>query len=631
MKNRIVALIAPFAALASGCGDVDSNMGATTIPHVRTIVAERTTSFTDAFAEEGIDVIVPEVASTTITEAKKSKSNPVLVRSFRGLNQREQRNANVPAGQAPHPEHEREPPDQALCVGNGFVVEGVNHAVRVRNTNGQPLSAPLSLNDFFDREPMVQGNDPNDPFDDVFGPVIVDPTCYFDKPTQRWFFAAVTREREPDGFPNGGSFLELAVSNSSNPLGPWTIYDIHAENDGTNNTPDHDCFGSDICYADFPHIGADQNGIYVTVDEFSFIFDGFEGANVYAFAKQNLVSLPSSVTLTLFRTKNVVDSDGDNTPDQSGQTLWPAVSPGNQYECDAGGAQYFLSSNANQKPFGETPESDQLIVWALTNTASLNTATPNLVLHHKVETVNTYRVPPLADQKNGPTPLRECLNDGADGGCKNFFFPELPQTSEELIAFSAGDARILTLTFANNKLWGALNTGISIGTEERVGAAWFILDPTVSPFGVSASVIKQGVLALPRNNVVYPSIAVTKSGRGVMAFSLSGKDHWPSAGYASIDAVSGVGAIQIAAEGVGPLDGLSGYSAFVFGAIPSRRFGDYGAAVADGNDVWIASEYIAQKCNLQTYIDTLGSCGNTRTLRANWATRITQLRVMGPP
>ena len=109
-----------------------------------------------------------------------------------------------------------------------------------------------------------------------------------------------------------------------------------------------------------------------------------------------------------------------------------------------------------------------------------------------------------------------------------------------------------------------------------------------------------------------------------MAFTLVGSDFYPSAGYATVTD-SGVSAIHIAAAGAGPADGFSGYKLpnYPFPARP--RWGDYGAAVAVGNNVWIASEYIAQSCSFATYEKTNFRCGNTRTALANWATRISEV------
>jgi hypothetical protein len=113
-----------------------------------------------------------------------------------------------------------------------------------------------------------------------------------------------------------------------------------------------------------------------------------------------------------------------------------------------------------------------------------------------------------------------------------------------------------------------------------------------------------------------------------MAFTVLGESYHPSAGYALINANANsnvVGAVHIAADGVGVDDGFTSYKAFV-GNPPRTRWGDYGAAWIDGTDVWIASEYIGQTCSLTQYIGTpFGSCGATRASLGNWYTRITTL------
>jgi hypothetical protein len=90
-----------------------------------------------------------------------------------------------------------------------------------------------------------------------------------------------------------------------------------------------------------------------------------------------------------------------------------------------------------------------------------------------------------------------------------------------------------------------------------------------------------------------------------------GTDFFPSTAYASID-VNGVGDIHIAAAGQGPEDGFTGYDnpKGVLGVGDVARWGDYTAAVAVGDTVWFATEYIAHPST-----DTA-----TRTLLANWAT-----------
>jgi hypothetical protein len=76
-------------------------------------------------------------------------------------------------------------------------------------------------------------------------------------------------------------------------------------------------------------------------------------------------------------------------------------------------------------------------------------------------------------------------------------------------------------------------------------------------------------------------------------------------------------------------DGFTSYKAFV-GDPPRTRWGDYGAAVADGSSIWIASEYINQTCTLTEWFagagPNLGSCGGTRTALANWGTRFSEVK-----
>ncbi len=78
-----------------------------------------------------------------------------------------------------------------------------------------------------------------------------------------------------------------------------------------------------------------------------------------------------------------------------------------------------------------------------------------------------------------------------------------------------------------------------------------------------------------------------------------------------------------AAAGAGPWDGFTGIP-YLAGDRP--RWGDYGAAAADGNTIWTASEYIAHSCTLAEYLTApLFQCGGTRAALGNWATRISAI------
>jgi hypothetical protein len=116
-----------------------------------------------------------------------------------------------------------------------------------------------------------------------------------------------------------------------------------------------------------------------------------------------------------------------------------------------------------------------------------------------------------------------------------------------------------------------------------------------------------------------------------MAFTLVGQDYYPSAAYTLLDK-KGTGDIHVASAGLGPTDGFTSYKAEV-GDPPRTRWGDYGAAVVVGKNIWIASEYIGQTCTFAqftagvsaTSLGAFGSCGGTRTSLGNWGTRISKV------
>src|SRR5262249_60455921 len=87
-----------------------------------------------------------------------------------------------------------------------------------------------------------------------------------------------------------------------------------------------------------------------------------------------------------------------------------AQSPGtSQFNLAGNGTEYFLSSNAAdeaQEPVSGSAgsrTSSQLIVWTLTNTASLSTASPAVSLSNKILTVGQYGVPPQQQQPGSGT------------------------------------------------------------------------------------------------------------------------------------------------------------------------------------------------------------------------------------
>src|SRR4029453_6030281 len=113
---------------------------------------------------------------------------------------------------------------------------------------------------------------------------------------------------------------------------------------------------------------------YITTNEYEFFGPAFKSSNIYAISKAALAAGTSTITVTQFETTGL---DGGNP----GFTLRPSMTPGTAFDLHAGGTEYFMSSNAAEEGNGEGT-SDDLLVWALTNTSSLATATPALSLSH---------------------------------------------------------------------------------------------------------------------------------------------------------------------------------------------------------------------------------------------------------
>ena len=555
----------------------------------------------------------PVVASSAVTG-----NNPAVRHSIEGLNHHDQRTANQGN------QFSLEPPDQALCVGNGFTVESVNSVIRVYDSKARPLTGVQDLNTFFKYPAAI------DRTTGVVGPNVIDPVCLYDPDFNRFAVAITTLFVDANGDFNGRNTIDLAVSDTGDPTGAWTVYSVPAQNDGSEGTPNHGCTldgtAPGPCFQDYPHIGGDANGIYVTTNEYDLFGPNFNAAQVYAFSKAQLAAHPASVRVTLVPNLRLA-----GTP---GFTVWPATSPARQYATDANGTEFMLSSVAGDgsETGNPTGTAKRLGLWALTNTASLDAATPDLRVTNKVINSETYVVPPKAEQKPGPIPLGECINDTTiptpfGPGCWQFFFdPPAPAHDEVISHLDTNDSRMQQTWYTNGTLWGALDTAVRVNGQLRAGIAWFAVEPKINGAGkVGGKVDKQGYLALAGSNLSYPAITMLPSGKGAIAFTVGGQDRYPSAGYAAISSAGVVGPIHIVGAGLGPADGFTSYKAFV-GSPIRTRWGDYGAAVTDGSSIWLASEYIAQTCTLQQYLTApIGSCGGTRTALANWSTRLTKI------
>jgi hypothetical protein len=528
-----------------------------------------------------------------------------------------------------------EPPDQGLCAGNGFVFETVNQVIQVYDHSGTPLlygspffsgspAVGLALNEFYGFPPSLDFNT------GVFGPFSGDVSCYYDQAAQRWFHLMFSIEQDPTfGFFTGNMALELAVSTSSDPTGSWNFYEIPAQNNGTQGTPDHGCdFG--FCFGDFPHIGADANAIVLTTNEYSFFGNDYNGVQLYALSKADLAAGSSTPSMEYLQNLDVPALG------QGGFTAWPAQSSPASFDPSNGGTEYLVSSTAGDgsETGNSTGGSDKMVVWALTNTSSLDTG-PDLGLQQAVVTTIPYVLPPKSFMRSsGPLPLLDCLNLGTTCPALNVSAPPFVQPGP--YPLDSSDTRVLSSAFQGGTLWTTLGTGLQgIGgssydfsnnldqakLDTKAGVAYFALQPTWTDGTLGATVAQQGYVGIKGGNLTYPSLAMGSDGVGYIGATRVGPQYFASPAYVKIGLGIQPSSVGIVTQGAGPNDGFTGTWEGDF----RPRWGDYGYAVADDDgSVWFAAEYTQSRCSLHTFTSDI-TCGFSRGIFENWSTRITHL------
>jgi hypothetical protein len=389
--------------------------------------------------------------------------NPGAATGFNGLSHLDQRLAGT--GVYANTQFSLEPPDQGLCVGNGFVIEPVNTAFAVYNGSGTQLTATTALNQFYNRSPAfnrVTG---------VTGDFLSDPKCYWD-PVGHRFIQTVLEVDAPGTF-NGvatvnGTHVLIAVSQTSNPTGSWNLYSVNTTDDGTNGTPAHTgC----PCLPDQPLLGANRDGVFIDVNQFqnnpSFFFNG---AQMYALGRAALESGASSVVLDHLDVGTVPTGDA-NLP------RWGSIQPSESPD-PHGGTELLMTGGPEDIFQNNAPLDNRIAAWSLTGTHSLTGSRPSLQLSHEVLTSETYGLPinTGATQKVGPTPLRDLLNA-----------PPI-SANEAFESINANDSRMNQVVDIGGILFGGVNTTVTAAAgPPRVGIAYFAVGAVGTPFGVFAT------------------------------------------------------------------------------------------------------------------------------------------------
>ncbi|HEY4895596.1 MAG TPA: hypothetical protein VII01_05865 [Solirubrobacteraceae bacterium] len=446
-----------------------------------------------------------------------------LLSNFNGVSSRDSALSNF--GQ------EFEPPDQGLCVGNGYVLEMVNSAYTVYTPAGKTVTGPFNV---------------NGPFGEGLTEFTSDPRCYYEAATHTWYATVLAINK---GFT--ASTVDVAVNTSGDPTTVWTDYRVDTTDVGGRTGPRHKgC----PCLGDQPTLGVDQHNLYFTTNEFALETEQFNGAQIYALAKKDLLALSPTVHFAHFDKLEI-----GGAPAASVQ---PAISTGTPK------GEFFLSALDPTETF------DQRIgVWSVTEGAA--------VAKGEVPKLSSVV---LGSEAYGPPP------------------PGEQRGSSSLI--DGGDDRMQQVQYKDGSVWGELGTALTLAGDpvQRAGAGWFQVEPRLGGGTLkSASIKRQGYVALPGNYLLYPALQVGASGTAAMVMTLTGAKHFPSAAFATLaPGASSFGPVTVAASGSGPYDP------------EAERWGDYSFAAMDpaGSSVWLATEYMPPKSS------------QTPDGQRNWGTRV---------
>ena len=170
--------------------------------------------------------------------------------------------------------------------------------------------------------------------------------CFSILPSAVWIFTQISSDlASHEG-------LDIAISTTNDPLGSYYHYYIRAASSDLAG-----CGGVD-CLPDYPKAGYDANGFYISVDLFNASSGIFVKAVTYAVSKTALKNgAKTPVSRALYPNDFVV------------QPSVPA--PGEPFVTAANGTELLMEARAIIS--GQS----RICVWALSNTASLNTSKPS--------------------------------------------------------------------------------------------------------------------------------------------------------------------------------------------------------------------------------------------------------------
>ena len=237
------------------------------------------------------------------------------------------------------------------------------------------------------------------------------------------------------------------MNSSGNPENIWTQYEVDTTDIGGNGCP---------CFGDQPTLGIDQDNLYVTTNQFSILGPQFNGAQVYAFSKKDLVA-GVKAHFAHFGHLHIGGTFASS--------VQPAITTGTP------SAEFFLSTQDSHAGDKDATKAlvNQIGVWAMTESDCLEHGI-SPVLSSALIASKSYGQPPAAAQKGATSTI------------------------------DSGDDRMQQTQYINGSIWGEVTSSVTIAGDPtvRAGAAWFNVAPTVRNNHIGASTVSPRRLRGPR-------------------------------------------------------------------------------------------------------------------------------------
>jgi len=414
------------------------------------------------------------------------------------------------------------PPDCTLAVGPNDVMVAVNVDLVGYNKSGSQTFRWANFTALFN--PVLPS-----------GAQLFDPKLAYDHYTDRWIVCIAARRANPQG-----SWILMGVSQSPNPAGPYWIWATDAMAEGPNPSGN---------WADYPMLGFDTQGIYVSTNQFAFA-GGFSYAKVRIFNKAELYAGGVGPTHNI----RWWDFWNLRNPDNS---LAFSVQPACHFQGLGGNPSAFLVNSL-------FPSGASLTMWTLANPIGLWMGGAPSLSSASVACRN-YDLPPGAVQK--------------DGGA---------------VRIATNDIRLLNAVFQSaggtQRLWTCHTSKFSWpgDTEARSVVQWYEIDVP------SRAVVQQNGFGLSGRHYFFPVIQTDIARNAYLTFGRSAADEY--------------GQLRHTGRLVGDPPGqLQGSALIVAGqeSYNGGRWGDYfgiGRDPSDRRTVWSYGEYAATANSWRTHV-----------------------------